>query len=227
MQIDLCHANDLAPDEDLGDTYDLAVVIDVIRAFTAAPWVLRQGAARLLLAPNADVALRARDTQFPAALLMKDGRPDPRFVLPNAPGGIAELDLMGRTVIQTTGNGTRGAHLVREVPTVACASFANATATARLMGNHQRVLLVPTEGDEDYALADFLTASAAGADPDLPALLDRVAASAAGIECQQRGGDVAFPGVHPKDLALCQQVDMFSHALIAVPVGELLELDVR
>lgn len=227
MQIDLRHANDLGPDEALGETYDMAVVIDVIRAFTAAPWVLRQGAARLFLAPNADTALRARDTQFPQALLMKDGKPDPRFVLPNAPGGIGELDLTGRTVIQTTGNGTRGAHLVREIPTVACASFANATATARLLGSHQRVLLVPTEGDEDYALADFLTACATGTEPDVPGLLDRVAASAAGIECQQRGDDAAFPSVHPKDLALCQRVDTFAHALIAVPAGELLELKVR
>lgn len=135
MQIDLRHANDLGPDEALGDTYDMAVVIDVIRAFTAAPWVLRQGAARLLLAPSADAALRAHDTQFPQALLMKDGRPDPRFVLPNAPGGIAELDLTGRTVIQTTGNGTRGVHLVHGILAVACASFANATATARLVAS--------------------------------------------------------------------------------------------
>lgn len=88
------------------------------------------------------------------------------------------------------------------------------------------MLLVPTEGDEDYALADFLTCSATGADPAVAALLERVAASAAGIECEQRGDDAAFPGVHPKDLALCQRIDTFAHALIAVPAGELLELEV-
>lgn len=39
--------------------------------------------------------------------------------------------------------------------------------------------------------------------------------------------DAAFPGVHPNDLALCQRVDTFAHSLVAVPAGELLELDVR
>lgn len=227
MLIDVRHADDLASEESLGEDYDLAVVVDVIRAFTVAAWVLRQGAGRLLLAPDAETAIRARDTRFPDALLMKDGAPDPHFELPNAPGSIAELKLTGKTVIQTTGNGTRGAHVVREVPVVACASFANATATARLMAVQERVLLVPTEGDEDDALADFLTARAEGRHVEMGRLLERVAESAAGVECLERGLDPAFPGFHPRDLELAQRVDVFNHAPIAQPVGDLLELKVR
>ena len=222
MVVDVLHADELGSARALHDRYQLAVVIDVIRAFTAAPWVLRQGASRLFLAPNPDAALNAKATRFPEALLMKDGAPDPRFELPNAPGLISTLDLSGHTIIQTTGNGTRGAHLVRSVPRVACASFATATAVSRLVARYDRVLLVPTEGDEDYALADFIRAYTEGAAIDLAALLDRVSASAAGIECAQRGTDPAFPGVHAKDLRLCTSADSFHHALVVQPTESLL-----
>lgn len=108
MEFETRHLRNLTPTESL-DRFDVAVVIDVVRAFTVAPWILRQGAAQLLLAPSADVALAAKAATHPHALLVKDGAPDPRFDLPNAPGRIAHENLHGRTVIQTTGNGTRGA----------------------------------------------------------------------------------------------------------------------
>ncbi|HBX80375.1 MAG: 2-phosphosulfolactate phosphatase [Propionibacteriaceae bacterium] len=121
MPIDIRHSREISAEERLQDAYDLAVVIDVIRAFTVAPWILRQGAARLLLSPDKATALQAKAGNFPEAVLVSDGAPDARFELPNAPGQVAHHDLTGRVVIQTTGNGTRGAHLVRHVPTVASA----------------------------------------------------------------------------------------------------------
>ena len=130
-------------------------------------------------------------------------------------------------VLEIRREGQVPSHVVREVPVVACASFANATATARLMAGQECVLLVPTEGDEDDALADFLTARAEGRHVEMGRLLERVAESAAGVECLERGLDPAFPGFHPRDLELAQRVDVFNHALIAQPVGDLLELKVR
>lgn len=218
MRIEVRHADDIRPGEDLAAHHDLAVVIDVLRAFTVAPWLLRRGASRVLLAPDAATTLRA-SAGVPDALLSKDGAPDVRFDLPNAPGLVAGLDLTGRTVVQATGNGTRGAHLVRDVPEVACASFTTASATARLVRRFERVLLVPTEGDEDHALAELLVALAGGVDPDVATLLRRVVDSPAGVECRERAGDDAFPGVHPDDLALCCRVDAYDHALLTVPRG--------
>lgn len=216
--------------DDLGSTcgledYDVAVVIDVIRAFTVAPWILRQGARRLLLAPNRDTALTAQRTAFADALLLADGPPDPHFDLPNAPGLVARFDLAGRTVIQTTGNGTRGAHAVASVATVLCASFVTAAATARALSGHDRVLLLTTEGDEDLALADYLTACVRGREPDAQPYLDRVVRSDAGRECLERGRDERFPGVHPDDLARCLDLDAFDHALKLRPEAGLLEVE--
>lgn len=48
MTPEILHVDDLT--ELLGPEVDVAVVVDVVRAFTVAPWCLEQGAARLLLA---------------------------------------------------------------------------------------------------------------------------------------------------------------------------------
>ncbi len=218
------HVDDLEVDAGPADGVDVAVVIDVIRAFTTAPWCLARGAARLLMAPSLEAAVEARRSRFPDAVLLKDGAPDPAFELPNSPGRIAREDLTGRVVVQRTGNGTRGAHAVSRVPTVLCASFVTATATARAVAasGARRLLLVPTEGDEDWALADLLTATLndGGADPG--PYLRRADASAAAQECRDRGPDDDDVGFDPDDLRRCLEIDAFDRAVRVTSDGELL-----
>ncbi len=206
------------------DQWDVAVVIDVVRAFSTAPWILRKGASRLLLAPDAEAAVAAQRSEFLDAILVKDGPPDPRFALPNSPGRIAQEDLTGRDVILATGNGTRGVYAVAGAGEVLCASFVNAAATARAASGHDTVLLVPTEGDEDQALAEYLihAISAREAPPAAP-FLDRVSSSEAGAQCRARGLDSSFPGVHPDDLSRCLELDAFDYAISVRPAGTLLE----
>lgn len=216
MEIATLHVDDLDASVDA----DVAVVIDVIRAFTVAPWCLARGAQRLLFAPGVEEAVQAQAERFADALLLKDRAADPRFALPNAPGRIAREDLTGRTVIQVTGNGTRGAFAVGSAPLVLCASFTTAAATARaiLAAAPERVLLVPTEGDEDVALADYLTAMLdGGGGVFAPPYLARVVRSAAGQECLERGADQRIPGVDPDDLRRCMELDVFGFALQATP----------
>jgi 2-phosphosulfolactate phosphatase len=217
------HLAELTTDQPAGQ-WDIAVVIDVIRAFSTAPWILRKGASRLLLAPDAEAAVAAQRAEFPDAILVKDGPPDPRFALPNSPGRIAQEDLTDRVVILATGNGTRGVYAVAGAGEVLCASFVNAAATARAASRHDKVLLVPTEGDEDQALAEYLThaISAQGAPPAAP-FLERVRSSDAGVECRARGLDSSFPGVHPDDLGRCLELDAFVDAISVRPAGTLLE----
>ena len=204
---------------------DAAVVIDVLRAFTVAPWCYARGARDVLLAPTLEAAIIGR-TRWPNALLLKDGAADPRFDLPNAPGIVATADLSGRTVIQKTGNGTRGAHAVAGAAHLFCASFVTAAATARALREVEprTVALVVTEGEEDVAFADYLSALLCGDSPEPGPYLARVAASAAADELRERSHDAAFPGVHPDDLGLCLQVDRFDCALSAEPAGDLLRL---
>lgn len=140
-------------------------------------------------------------------------------------GVIARTDLAGRTVVQVTGNGTRGAHLVSAAPKVFCASFVNAAATVRaLQAIEGRVLLIPTETGEDEALADYLSGLVRGHRVDPAPYLFRVRRSVAGLQCLQRGADPDYPSVAPDDLLRCLELDSFEDALLAVPDGELLEL---
>lgn len=221
MRTRTVHVDDLT--EPLGPDVDIAVVVDVIRAFTAAPWCLARGAARLLLAPSLDAAVAA-GARFPGAVLLKDGPPDARFALANAPGAIATSDLTGRTVIQKTGNGTRGVHAARGAGEVLCASFVTAGATTDhlLRRDAGEVVFVVTEGDEDLALADYVTACLEGP-TDVAPYLRRVLDSDAAEELRQRGPDPACPGVHPDDLDHVLAVDRFDRALRCDPVEDLLE----
>mgnify|MGYP001189185504 CR=1 FL=1 len=212
MRTDIVHLDDLPP----GATADAVVVIDVCRAFTVAPWCYGVGAASVLLASCVADALAARAY---GVVLVKDGVPDPRFDLPNAPGLIARTELSGRRVVQLTGNGTRGVHAVT-APHVLCASFVTAGATARVLAGlgAASVLFVPTEGDEDLALAEYLVAVLGGAS-DAAGYLQRAAHSAAADELRARGPDPAYPGVDPDDLTRCLELDRFDFALEAVPDG--------
>jgi 2-phosphosulfolactate phosphatase len=204
---------------------DVAVVIDVLRAFTVAPWCFARGAHGVLLARTPEAAIAGR-TRWPNALLLKDGASDDRFDLPNSPGIVASADLSGHTVIQQTGNGTRGAHAVTGVAHILCASFVTAAATERVLRElgPRTVALVVTEGEEDVAFADYLSALLSGDFLNPASYLARAAASAAAQELRERSHDAAFPGVHPDDLELCLQVDRFDFALRADPAGDLLRL---
>ena len=204
---------------------DAVVVVDVFRAFTTAPWCYESGARSVLLAPTIEDALAARVGDH--VRLIKDGVPDPRFDLANAPGMVAATDLRDRTVVQITGNSTRGVYAV-SAPHALCASFVTATATARFLREERirSVLFVPTEGDEDTALADYLIELLhGGGDPT--DYLSRAEASPAAAELRQRGPDPAFPGVHPDDLTRCLDVDRFDFALEAIRQGVLRKLERR
>lgn len=221
----IVHVNDLTgPSGPRGPDVDIAVVVDVLRAFTVAPWCLARGASRLLLAPSVEAAAAAGE-RHPGAVLLKDGEPDPRFALPNAPGRIATEDLTGRVVVQKTGNGTRGAHASRGAGEVLCSSFVTAAATTRFLRARpdSEITFVVTEGDEDVALADYVIASLS-APVDPAPYLQRVYASQAGGELRERAPDPAFPGVHEDDLSLAMEIDRFDRALRCAPFEDLLEV---
>jgi 2-phosphosulfolactate phosphatase len=206
---------------------EAAVVVDVMRAFTAAPWCFARGAAAVYLAADVESAVASR-TNWPDALLLKDGATDPRFDLPNAPGVVRGADLRARTVVQVTGNGTRGAHAVAGVDLVLCAAFVTARATARALRDAEvgTVTFVVTEGDEDSAFADYLTAILSGETVDAAPYLRRAETSPAADELRRRADDSRHPGVHPDDVELCLELDEFDFALRAEPAGRYLRLAV-
>ncbi|WP_182909956.1 2-phosphosulfolactate phosphatase [Microbispora sp. H13382] len=193
-----------------------AVVVDVMRAFTVAPWVFAQGAEKIVLAESLDeaLALKARHADWVA---LKDGPPSVGFDAVNSPGLLQSVDLGGRTVVQKTSAGTVGALAVKEASLVLCASFVVAEATARLLQIREcgSVTFVVTgdEGraDEDLACAQYIAKRATGAGADAAEFLRRAGESRAAAELTQG----VRQGAHPDDVALCLELDRFPFAVVA------------
>ncbi|MEU2241250.1 2-phosphosulfolactate phosphatase [Streptomyces sp. NPDC018338] len=210
---------------DLVDTPPVAVVIDVMRAYTVAAWAFAQGAEKIVLAESLDDAL-ALKARHPDWVALKDGPPAPGFDAVNSPSMLRSVDLGGRTVVQKTTAGTVGALAVKDAPLVLCAGFVVAEATARLLrerGSDQVTFVVTGEdgrADEDLACAEYIARRVTEADTDAAEFLRRGAESRAAAELSEG----VRHGSHPDDVALCLELDRFPFAMVATWEGSLMVL---
>lgn len=210
---------------ELVEAPSVAVVVDVMRAFTVAAWAFAQGAEKIVLAESLHdaLALKARHPDWAA---LKDGPPAPGFDLVNSPGLLRSVDLGGRTVVQKTTAGTVGALAVKDASLVLCAGFVVAEATARLLrtrGSDSVTFVVTGEdgqADEDLACAQYIARRAAGAGTDAAGFLRRAAESRAAAELAEG----VRQGVHPDDVALCLELDRFPFAMVAALEDSLMVL---
>ncbi|GAA3919558.1 2-phosphosulfolactate phosphatase [Streptomyces gulbargensis] len=213
---------------ELVEVPDVAVVVDVMRAFTVAPWAFAQGAEKIVLAGSLDEA-RELKARHPGWLALKDGPPAPGFDAVNSPGMLRTVDLGGRTVVQKTTAGTVGALAVKEASLVLCAGFVVAEATAQLLRSRgcDRVTFVVTgeggKADEDLACAQYIARRAAGTETDATGFLRRAGVSRAAAELTEG----VRQGVHPDDVALCLELDRFPFAVVAAVEEGLLVLRPR
>ncbi|MFE6838243.1 2-phosphosulfolactate phosphatase [Streptomyces sp. NPDC057705] len=204
---------------ELTDVPRVAVVVDVMRAFTVAAWAFSRGAERIVLASSEGEALALKEGR-PGWLALKDGAPAAGFDTVNSPGLIRSLDLTGRTVVQKTTAGTVGALAVASAPLVLCASFAVAGATARFLKSEGSgpVTFVVTGDDgqaaEDLACAEYIGQHLAGVDAEAAPYLHRARTSRAAADLAD-GVRRGYQGVHPDDVDLCLEVDTFSFAMVA------------
>ncbi|MEV7682646.1 2-phosphosulfolactate phosphatase [Streptomyces sp. NPDC088341] len=210
---------------ELAETPSVAVVVDVMRAFTVAAWAFAQGAEKIVLAESLDEAL-ALKASHPDWVALKDGPPASGFDLVNSPGLLRFADLGGRTVVQKTTAGTVGALAVKEASLVLCAGFVVAEATARLLRTRRSdgVTFVVTgddgQADEDLACAQYIARRAVEAATDAAQFLRRAGASRAAAELAEG----VRQGVHPDDVALCLELDRFPFAMVATLEGPLMVL---
>ncbi|WP_329034016.1 2-phosphosulfolactate phosphatase [Streptomyces sp. NBC_00178] len=199
---------------DVDGTEKVAVVIDVMRAFTTAAWVFHRGADRIVLAADGDRALALKASN-PGWLALKDGTPARGFDLTNSPELVRRADLAGRTVVQTTTAGTVGALAVTEAEWALCGSFVVAGATARLLASTgaDAVTFVATgEGGraaEDRACADYLAELLGGGHVDPAPYVRRARDSTAAQELR----DGRRHGSRSADVGLCLEVDRFDFAM--------------
>jgi 2-phosphosulfolactate phosphatase len=213
---------------ELVETPTVAVVVDVMRAFTVAAWAFARGAETIVLAESLDEAL-ALKADHPGWLALKDGPATPGFDAVNSPGLLRTIDFGGRTVVQKTTAGTVGALAVRDADLVLCASFVVAEATARILrardDDHVTFVITGEDGqaDEDLACAEYIARRTAEPETDATDYLRRAAESRAATELT----DGVREGAHPDDVALCVDLDRFPFAMVATREGELMVLRPR
>ncbi|MFB7368408.1 2-phosphosulfolactate phosphatase [Streptomyces sp. NPDC056222] len=194
----------------------VAVVIDVMRAFTVAAWAFERGVERIVLASTVSEALALKESHS-GWLALKDGAPAAGFDAVNSPGLLRSCDFAGRTLVQKTTAGTVGALAVADAPLVLCASFVVAGPTARFLQNHDSgpVTFVVTgdagQADEDLACAEYIGRSMAGGDVEAAPYLHRARTSRAAADLA--GGRRS--GYHTDDVDLCLEIDRFPFAMMA------------
>jgi 2-phosphosulfolactate phosphatase len=194
----------------------VAVVIDVMRAFTVAAWAFSRGVERIVLAGTESQALALKESH-PGWLALKDGAPAAGFDAVNSPGQLRSRDFAGRTLVQKTTAGTVGALAVADAPLVLCASFVVAGATARFLraGDCGPVTFVVTgeggQADEDLACAEYIGRCMAGGEVEAGPYLRRARDSRAAADLA--GGRRS--GNHPDDVDLCLDIDRFPFAMVA------------
>ncbi|MEW2179327.1 2-phosphosulfolactate phosphatase [Streptomyces sp. NPDC005406] len=211
--------------DDLAEVPSVAVVVDVMRAYTVAAWAFAQGAEKIVLAESLDAAL-ALKARHPDWIALKDGASAPGFDAVNSPGLLRSVDLAGRTVVQKTTAGTVGALAVKDAQLVLCAGFVVAEATARALrarGSDSVTFVVTGEdgqADEDLACAQYIARRANEPVTDADEFLRRGAASRAAAELAEG----VRQGVHPDDVALCLELDRFPFAMVAALERSLMVL---
>lgn len=199
------------------------VVVDVIRAFSTVAYAFDAGATEIWLADSVEDALALGATHPGSVVMGEDGgfRPD-GFDLPNSPVLASLADLAGRTVVQRTSAGTRGAVAAVDADRIFVTGLVTATATARAVaaagpGAPAYVITgrLPERpdrlGPDDLLTARYVEDVRLGRPVDPTA----VAASVASTDEATRTLALGEGHVHPDDISFATDVDRFDFAMEA------------
>ncbi len=169
-----------ALNDDTNNSEGVAIVVDVIRAFSTQAAAFAAGAAEIVCVETLDDAFNLKSA-WPDAILMGEerGEPPPGFDTGNSPETFEEglIDPTGHRIIHRTSNGTRGLERSAQ-PVLYALAAVNAAATARhVLAHHADTpisILSTHPAGEDQACAAHLAALLRGESPDPKALADRV-----------------------------------------------------
>jgi 2-phosphosulfolactate phosphatase len=196
----------------------LAVIIDVFRAFSLAPYAFARGARAIV--PVADVE-EARELKRlnPDWLLIgeRHARPLPGFDSGNSPADLERFDLRDRTLVHTTHSGTQGLAAASLADEVITGSLVNAGAIVRYI--RQRAPTVVTlvrmgkqaqaRCAEDDLCAELLERRLAGESPSVTDVPERLRSA----DSAAMFFDPACDWAPQRDFELCTRVDAFDFVL--------------
>lgn len=154
--------------DDAAHARGLAVVVDVLRAFTTAAVCVARGARQIVLVETTNEAFQLRD-EHPEWLLMgeSEGLPIPGFDFSNSPVELSGATVAGYTLVHRTTSGTRAAvAALNATNTVYCASLVCAATTAEQLPPTTQVTYIISglqasrahldDGDDDRTVAETI-----------------------------------------------------------------------
>lgn len=199
------------------------VIIDVLRAFTTAPYIFAAGARTVYPVASISDAFALR-ASVPGSLIAgeRDGFIVPGFDLGNSPSVISGLDLSGRTIITRTSAGTQGVSLAMGAPQVMLGSFVTLTATAAwIRTTEQHLVTLVAMGDsgiepaeEDELCAEMLRDAIEG--KDVRQEFDQIRARVLACPAAVKFLDPVQPEFPEADLQAALDLDRFGFALRVV-----------
>lgn len=142
-------------------TFDVAVVIDVLRATSVMATAFARGAERIVTCREIDHARELASMMVPRALLCGERgcKPIEGFDLGNSPAEYDQTRVGGRSLVLTTTNGTRAVETTAAANLIT-ASFLNLSGVIDLLRSASRVHLVCAGTDGAVTAEDVLLAGA-------------------------------------------------------------------
>ena len=194
------------------------VIIDVFRAFTVAAIAFARGARRIVMVDDLDRALALRTAGAGDYCIgERHGAKPAGFDFGNSPAELAAAALDGKTLIQTTSNGTAGINAACGAERIFAGAFVTAEATVQaiLRAAPPVVTLVAMgrdnhgRADEDELCALYLRSRLQGRAPDRAALAQLIASLVPPINpALAASGDY-----DPRDRSLALQIDLVPFAI--------------
>ena len=194
------------------------VIIDVYRAYTTAAVAFEQGAEKIILVAEIDEALELRQRGAGDLCVGEvDGIRPEAFDLGNSPREVGQVDLTGKTLIQSTRAGTVGAAAADRADRLYTASLVVVAATVRAieLEGPERVSIVAmgNQGllrtDEDEQCGLYLRNLLEGRRPDPDAVRSLVLTGSD----SQKFSDPSQPQYHPADRDRALQIDSCDFAI--------------
>ena len=194
------------------------IIIDVFRAFTTAAIAFDRGAKEIVLFADPNDALDLHRKGVGDYLMGEvSGKKPDGFHFGNSPHEISDVDMTGKTLIQSTRAGTVGVEAATNAAEVFLGSFVVAQATVDAIRKESPSLVsIIAMGDQGVVRADedeqcgiYLRNIMEERKPDFNAVKSLIMTGGA----TQKFFDPEQPQYHPEDVALALQADRYSFAM--------------
>ena len=194
------------------------IIIDVFRAFTTAAIAFDRGAKEIVLFADPNDALDLHRKGVGDYLMGEvSGKKPDGFHFGNSPHEISDVDMTGKTLIQSTRAGTVGVEAATNAAEVFLGSFVVAQATVDAIRKESPSLVsIIAMGDQGVVRADedeqcgiYLRNIMEDRKPDFNAVKSLIMTGGA----TQKFFDPEQPQYHPEDVTLALQADRYSFAM--------------